>query len=86
MDIEQRVKKLESDYLKGVRNSGNQALSIETLLDALIVMYDELNGSTLRREKNITDFVSWGEYTIFEADLNDKTTPKSLKLNSLDIL
>ena len=38
-------------------NSGEKLLSIETLLDALIVLYDECGNSSLRREKTVSDFI-----------------------------
>ena len=62
MEVSQRMKRLETLYLSGIRNSNHQAVSIETLMDVLVVMFDELCGSNLRREKNITDFVEWGEF------------------------
>lgn len=37
-------------------NSG-KLLSIETLLDAFIILYDECSISSLRREKTVSDFV-----------------------------
>lgn len=37
-------------------NSG-KILSIETLLDAIIILYDECSTSSLRREKSVSDFV-----------------------------
>lgn len=62
--IEERLKKLEQLYVNGIQNSGNQALSVETLLDVLVVMYDECCGSTLRREKSVTEFVEFGKYAL----------------------
>ena len=38
-------------------NSGEKLMSIETLLDGLIVLYDECVNSSLRREKTVTDFI-----------------------------
>ena len=58
----QRLKNLEQLYLRGVQNSHGQAVSVETLLDVLICLYDECSGSTLRREKSVSDFVEFGEY------------------------
>lgn len=37
-------------------------MSVETLLDILIVLYDECGNSTLRREKSVKDFLEWGKY------------------------
>ena len=58
----ERLKKLEQVYLSGVLQSNGQAFSIETLLDVLVVLYDECCSSTLRREKSVTEFVEFGKY------------------------
>ena len=65
MAAKERLKKLEQLYLKGVKESEGQALSIETLLDILIALYDECCSSALRREKSILEFVEYGECPIF---------------------
>lgn len=39
-------------------------LSIETLLDCLMVLYDECCNSSLRREKTVSDFIELSEYFI----------------------
>lgn len=57
---EERLRKLEQWFLQVPKNKGN-ALSIEWLQDALVVLYDECCNSTLRREKNISDFVEFGK-------------------------
>ncbi|ELU12541.1 hypothetical protein CAPTEDRAFT_117931 [Capitella teleta] len=54
-----RLRELESLFLGGVQQSGGDAFSLETLLDALIVLYDECCSSTLRREKNVCEFVNF---------------------------
>ncbi|XP_013414269.1 serine/threonine-protein kinase MRCK alpha isoform X3 [Lingula anatina] len=56
-----RIKKLETLYLGGVGNSDMLALSMETLLDVLVVLYDECCGSTLRREKSVSEFVEFAK-------------------------
>lgn len=62
---ERRLKELEGLFLNGpLRRLGNgdaQAFSIETLLDILIVLYDECSNSSLRREKTVTDFLHLGK-------------------------
>lgn len=65
MAAEDRLSQLESLYLNGAKPSNGQAVSIETLLDILVVLYDECYNSTLRREKNISEFVEFGKYTAF---------------------
>ena len=61
---EERLKKLEQVYLNGVANSNGKALSVETLLDVFLVLYDECSSSTLRREKNVSEFVDKGEFSM----------------------
>ncbi|KAK7481172.1 hypothetical protein BaRGS_00027605 [Batillaria attramentaria] len=56
---EEKLKKLEQLYLNGVAKSSGTALSVETLLDVFLVLYDECSSSTLRREKNISEFVEF---------------------------
>lgn len=56
----ERLKKLEECYLSAVHHE--DALSIEALLDSLICLFDECCSSTLRKEKNIADFVEYGLY------------------------
>lgn len=62
MSAEDRVKKLTHLYVSDLQNNKGQALSIETLLDVLVVLYDECCNTTLRREKNISEFVEFGEF------------------------
>ncbi|KAL8615672.1 hypothetical protein ACOMHN_034822 [Nucella lapillus] len=56
---EERVKRLEKLYVGGVANSKGLSLSVETLLDVFLILYDECSSSTLRREKNISEFVDF---------------------------
>jgi serine/threonine-protein kinase MRCK len=57
----ERLQVLEQLFLGGVQQSRGEAFSLETLLDVLIILYDECCSSTLRREKNISEFVNYGE-------------------------
>jgi len=59
-----RLRYLEELFLNGVAQSHGQAFSIETLLDILIVLYDECCSSTLRREKSVSEFVKFGKFCI----------------------
>ncbi|XP_035704452.1 serine/threonine-protein kinase Genghis Khan isoform X2 [Folsomia candida] len=64
-----RVKELESLFLSGpltraaapmlVDGDGPCAFSIETLLDVLLLLYDECCNSSLRREKTVNDFLAF---------------------------
>lgn len=40
-----------------------KAISVETLLDALLLLYDECSNSSLRREKTVSDFIKIGMVT-----------------------
>ncbi|XP_034006247.1 serine/threonine-protein kinase MRCK alpha isoform X4 [Trematomus bernacchii] len=61
MSGEVRLKKLEKLILDGPAQSVGQCLSVETLLDILVCLYDECNNSPLRREKNILEFLEWAK-------------------------
>ncbi|XP_055005328.1 serine/threonine-protein kinase MRCK alpha isoform X1 [Boleophthalmus pectinirostris] len=61
MSGEVRLKKLEKLILDGPVQSNGQCLSVETLLDILVCLYDECNNSPLRREKNIIEFLDWAK-------------------------
>lgn len=45
----------------GVVTAGGNALSIEALLDILLVLYDECQTPALRREKRISEFIDFGK-------------------------
>lgn len=40
-----------------ITTSPGKSMSVETLLDCLLVLYDECCNSSLRREKTVTDFI-----------------------------
>ncbi|XP_028254001.1 serine/threonine-protein kinase MRCK alpha isoform X2 [Parambassis ranga] len=61
MSGEVRLKKLENLILDGPVQSNGQGLSVETLLDILVCLYDECHNSPLRREKNIIEFLDWAK-------------------------
>ena len=61
MAAEERLEKLENLFLGGVQKSQGGAVSVETLLDTLVLLYDECFNSTLRREKNVSEFVEFGK-------------------------
>lgn len=64
-----RLKLLEQCYMIGAKGDDGGArgdvLSIESLLDALICLFDECCSSTLRKEKNIADFVEFSEFCYY---------------------
>lgn len=59
---EQRLRQLEALFLGGPIQGKGQCFSIETLLDILLVLYDECCNSSLRREKTVSDFIQFGKY------------------------
>lgn len=59
---ERRLRQLEALFLGGPVQGGGQSFSIETLIDILIVLYDECCNSSLRREKTVSDFIEFGKY------------------------
>uniref|UniRef100_A0AAR2LZR1 Serine/threonine-protein kinase MRCK alpha n=1 Tax=Pygocentrus nattereri TaxID=42514 RepID=A0AAR2LZR1_PYGNA len=61
MSAEVRLKKLEKLVLDGPSQSSGQSLSVETLLDILVCLYDECSNSPLRREKNVLEFLDWAK-------------------------
>uniref|UniRef100_A0A915D0Z8 non-specific serine/threonine protein kinase n=1 Tax=Ditylenchus dipsaci TaxID=166011 RepID=A0A915D0Z8_9BILA len=65
--VEERLERLDQLYLK-VREAnslatlnGHSALSVETLLDTLLCLFDECTSSTLRKEKAIAEFVDYAK-------------------------
>lgn len=57
-----RLRQLEALFLGGPIQGQGKCFSIETLLDVLLVLYDECNNSSLRREKTVSDFIEFGMY------------------------
>ena len=58
-----RLRQLESLFIGGpVQGEGRigHTFSIETLIDILLVLYDECCNSSLRREKTVSDFIEFG--------------------------
>ncbi|KAJ8356294.1 hypothetical protein SKAU_G00190880 [Synaphobranchus kaupii] len=58
MSAKVRLKKLEQLLLDG-RQKNERSLSVETLLDILICLYNECSNSPLKREKHVADFLEW---------------------------
>ncbi|CAL1272600.1 unnamed protein product [Larinioides sclopetarius] len=54
---EERIRELEQMFLGGPIIANGKSFSIETLLDILLVLYDECCNSTLRREKTVSTFI-----------------------------
>ncbi|XP_076873088.1 serine/threonine-protein kinase MRCK beta isoform X3 [Brachyhypopomus gauderio] len=58
MSAKVRLKRLEQLLLDGQQEAAG-ALSVETLLDVLICLYNECSSSPLKREKHVADFLEW---------------------------
>lgn len=56
---ESRLRQLEMLFLGGPVMAKDQSFSIETLIDILIVLYDECCNSSLRKEKTVSDFIEF---------------------------
>ncbi|XP_072743679.1 serine/threonine-protein kinase Genghis Khan [Anoplolepis gracilipes] len=56
-----KLRQLESLFINGPAQSGRvgHTISIETLIDILLVLYDECCNSSLRREKTVSDFIEF---------------------------
>ncbi|KAL3275979.1 hypothetical protein HHI36_020710 [Cryptolaemus montrouzieri] len=54
---ERRLRQLEALFLGGPVVAKGQSFSIETLLDILVVLYDECCHSSLRKEKTVSNFI-----------------------------
>ncbi len=55
---DERLKQLERLYLQGPQYG--DALAFEAFIDTLICLFDECCSSTLRKEKNVAEFVDFG--------------------------
>lgn len=55
-----RLRQLEALFLGGPIQGQGKCFSIETLLDVLLVLYDECTNSSLRREKTVSEFIEFG--------------------------
>lgn len=70
--VERRLKQLERLLLTsgGEEASSSSSttttiISVETLIDALLVLYDECCNSALRREKTVSDFLEMSMSSAF---------------------
>ncbi|CAK1549098.1 unnamed protein product [Leptosia nina] len=55
-----RLKQIETMFVScRLQGANTHGLSVETLLDVLLVLYDECCNSSLRREKAVADFINY---------------------------
>ena len=76
--VERRLKQLERLLLTSGEDgavtttvsstASSISISVETLLDALLVLYDECFHSALRREKTVSDFLDLSECCVCVTD------------------
>jgi hypothetical protein len=57
--MEQRLRALE----QLVRSEAGGGPGLDGLLDLLLGLYHELSSAPLRRERNVAQFLSWGEWS-----------------------
>jgi hypothetical protein len=57
-----RLEHLDQLIISTKNLSSGQKVSVETLLDCLIVLFDECQNSSLRREKTVSEFIELSEY------------------------
>lgn len=61
-----RLQALEKLYTSPHSGNGQlEKFSTETLLDILIVLYDECNTTVMKRDKRVLDFLEVGLYFLF---------------------
>jgi len=59
---EERLQELETLFTEGPESANQaKAFSTETLLDILLLLYNECCNSSLRKEKTVTDFIELGK-------------------------
>ena len=63
---EERLKQLEVLFSYGSSEKGS--FSVETLLDVLLLLYDECCNSTLRRDKNVSEFIEHGKSSFIRGE------------------
>ncbi|TRY72632.1 hypothetical protein TCAL_17134 [Tigriopus californicus] len=70
-----RLRELEALFLEGPDSGVHEAksFSTETLLDILLVLYNECCNSSLRKEKTVTDFIELVTRVILEAQFGAKS-------------
>ena len=61
MDVNSRYGELDTIFLRRAKKADTDAFySVETLLDSLMVLYQECCSSSMRRERTISEFVESG--------------------------
>jgi len=85
MDVSSRYGVLDAVFLRrgSQQNARDSYYSVETLLDSLMVLYQECCSSSMRRERNIAEFVESGMHACasvsFVAKIQSNLSPKYIK-------
>ena len=79
-----RMAELEALFLGGPLATKLQvanSFSIETLMDVLVVLFDECTTSSLRREKTVSEFIELGKLGIYNSVVFYKHSDATQSLN-----
>lgn len=76
-----KLHQLEGLFIGGSAQGGRagNTVSIETLIDILLVLYDECCNSSLRREKTVSDFIEFGKWIVSLESWRDENFTSILK-------
>lgn len=76
-----KLNQLEGLFIGGSAQGGRagNTVSIETLIDILLVLYDECCNSSLRREKTVSDFIEFGKWIVSLESWRDENFTSILK-------
>ena len=71
MDVSSRYGELDTIFLRRASQPADKDAfySVETLLDSLMVLYQECCSSSMRRERTITEFVESGKLITYTRTL-----------------
>lgn len=70
MDVSSRYVELDTIFLRRASQPADKDTfySVETLLDSLVVLYQECCSSSMRRERTIAEFVESGNQLLMYVD------------------
>jgi len=75
---EDRLRQLEALFAEGPESTQRgKTFSTETLLDILLILFNECCHSSLRKEKTVTDFIDFGEISVIHSLRLRFTLPSS---------
>lgn len=62
---EELAAELDAIFFNGTKGKNKKAISVETLVDAFVVLFDECCNSSLRREKTVSNFIEYGKLIFY---------------------